>query len=1784
MAKIVKACCLFLAFCGAVPFRALGYNSMSYDQDGLLAQWDGIDNAGRGEHDASLSYPVDLTGNITDVTLVGNALVADEMDFKLGTGYFKFKAPDIIAALNAGEATIEFVFAADAGCNGGLFSFGSSKRAFWLYQWGGLWPNNCSYHGPQTPSIGYPASDGTNTVAFVLGDSTATSKWYWNGVEKGTVQRGTDDANVNDDCGIGTIGGSYSSNYGKGRVFSIRIYSKKLEPGALVQHRTIDVDRFVNHNSDVENLVVVSGDPENYGVVVPEYGRHKVTIGESIDCSAPTFVTNAEQTVESKCVGYKTYKNGEETANVRFAEDDERTFKYVHPAGSTQEANIVWQWENTFRVVVDAADGGSVTAVDDWKTAGTEFTVTATADSGFVFAGWQGDIPEQDRLSATVTLTVGNEPIRLTALFEESAEAPAVYLKADAAGARTGRSWANAYTDVAEAIAAANGEKPIYAAAGVYLIREKVAPGVAATIYGGFPGVSTRETLADRNTERYQTIFSGDLDGDDTWTLLTPDLEGYTAAETATGLSVISGGKVILPAFTERWQGYTAAIRGTNRSKGFTLTKATAVDGVWFVGFVGEGSVGSAIESSAKLDLNDCRFVGCNSTGWGTVRQTGNLGGSLTNTKFFGCRGGQHPGFRYESGGSFLIDRCQFVSSYRNNSAEGGSAEFFSGGSVTVRNCTITHSVDLSRKDGSGFYGVGLDVVGGTVLSGCVLSNNFVATTGTHGTPLLAVFKTFTDGLIADNRYNVKPVAGRGYALVGIAYPADTSHKLIANTVFRKNEVVAPDVALSSGLYYLGIVGQTSSDGTSYSIVNCVFDSNRAVAGKDVAGVTPRLCRGVYSLTQTDGTGSELGIANCTFRGVGSDGVCDVVQWGSGYTRPINIVNSLFTAADADVASQWLHADTPSAVRTYSCTVKNLGTAPAGLGLAEGLAFDDVPMDAAYVPQAKTPRLRETADVATNVAGQVSTFAFKPCGSDTWQALTPVASATVSSSTDLIGDLNGVGRPAESFTRGAVQPLSPAAENGHTLTLRRSPLQSGTLSGASAQAALPGDAFAAVTATASSPDITFAGWYTEAGELYSLNPTLEIASLDADLVLTAKFKAATVALTFDLGEAGTFRENGLSQITVEAEYMSAFPSVPAYDVSPEWVVIGWPDLPQTVPATDGTYRPKAVSSSVRIVYVTPTGAGNRDGTSWANAYGDLPLAYEDAGLYRGEVWMKAGVYVLGSALEVKSNVIVRGGFAGNESDPSEADPIARETIITGDVNGDDYWLIVDKEIPEGERLPIVSDEGRINAPNPDGTEDVWMPGGNSSDNTDCGISVADVNVTNAVFCGVVLASFAEHSVSMTSVGGSLRFERCRLVAGNTKRRGFVSQDNTEGEATLKVTDGQVDLVDCLFEGNFYASHIASAARAVTNTFMRCRFALNYAHRSSAMMWTAGSAAVVLDACTFASNVSDIAYGNSAPTLLTRSSQPLVARDCLFVGNRCLTREQYSPFAIMNCDNGGASTFERCRFIGNVGRQRNVYDDVATVFYGAGKVLVRDCYFKDNVGINSNNRLGTVLDARGGSWTFLNCTFEDNESSPAAAASGGLFYVKSGAKVALVNCTVCGTQLTGEGTNSELCVTSGAKVSIVNSAFVNEAAGYVPFSADGIVPDIANSAIAGFDAEAVPVAGNGYRYDVFARNAQLARKTVEGANGAWGRGVSDPALAKRGRAVWLKDSTVYFKDELANPDKPWRSTLDRDSFAASIPGLDLTADLVPDAFASPRKAARYNIGPVDTKLGLVIFFQ
>jgi hypothetical protein len=96
---------------------------------------------------------------------------------------------------------------------------------------------------------------------------------------------------------------------------------------------------------------------------------------------------------------------------------------------------------------------------------------------------------------------------------------------------------------------------------------------------------------------------------------------------------------------------------------------------------------------------------------------------------------------------------------------------------------------------------------------------------------------------------------------------------------------------------------------------------------------------------------------------------------------------------------------------------------------------------------------------------------------------------------------------------------------------------------------------------------------------------------------------------------------------------------------------------------------------VEVVYIKEGGTG--DGSSWANAAGDIQAAI-DGGEVGRDIWVAKGKYLVptDTSFTLKNGVSLYGGFAGTESSIDERTQFrkgqANETILTADVDGNGF--------------------------------------------------------------------------------------------------------------------------------------------------------------------------------------------------------------------------------------------------------------------------------------------------------------------------------------------------------------------------------------------------------------------------------------------------------------------------------------------------------------------------------
>jgi len=103
-----------------------------------------------------------------------------------------------------------------------------------------------------------------------------------------------------------------------------------------------------------------------------------------------------------------------------------------------------------------------------------------------------------------------------------------------------------------------------------------------------------------------------------------------------------------------------------------------------------------------------------------------------------------------------------------------------------------------------------------------------------------------------------------------------------------------------------------------------------------------------------------------------------------------------------------------------------------------------------------------------------------------------------------------------------------------------------------------------------------------------------------------------------------------------------------------------------------------------IIYVTQSGAGLKNGTSWADAYDGTQFKPAlDAAPAGNDFWVAAGTYYPSStgdntvSFVLKSGVGLYGGFVGNETDINQRDAKANATILSGDLDQSNSFTTAD---------------------------------------------------------------------------------------------------------------------------------------------------------------------------------------------------------------------------------------------------------------------------------------------------------------------------------------------------------------------------------------------------------------------------------------------------------------------------------------------------------------------------
>lgn len=446
--------------------------------------------------------------------------------------------------------------------------------------------------------------------------------------------------------------------------------------------------------------------------------------------------------------------------------------------------------------VLDAA-GGDIAAYCSTNAA------TFTGDSVKAELSWSnGNVTKLPASPFKLRITIQNAD--LYSLYW-SPENRVVYVRYDAAGGNDGSSWADAYTDLQQALKNSRPGDQIWVARGTYKPTQEIFDSSRyvsfdlkenIALYGGFTGSET--ALEQRDVQTNPTILSGDLYGDD-------------------GINFTNYSENSLHVLTADYVDRTAILDG------FTI-----IGGNSNLGYPHNAGTGLIISDYGSPTLSNCVFVANYASSGGGAIWLKNSDSILTDCVFTDNRSGYYAGafYAYEEFSGSLIG-CTFMNNTAVNSggavrirrslpfienctfADNSSGE--SGGGIIVTdqgvseilNCHFEHNTAVGR---AGAIYVGEQA--SASIEGCVFSQN----TGPYG----GAVRLAAAGEVAvyDCTFTANTASSGG----GL-YNYGARKLAVTNSYFIDNQAI----------HYAGALLASQSGSTE--IFNCVFAENAANYG-----------------------------------------------------------------------------------------------------------------------------------------------------------------------------------------------------------------------------------------------------------------------------------------------------------------------------------------------------------------------------------------------------------------------------------------------------------------------------------------------------------------------------------------------------------------------------------------------------------------------------------------------------------------------------------------------------------------------------------------------------------------------------------------------------------------------------------------------------------------------------------------------------------------------------------------------------------------------------------------
>ena len=432
-----------------------------------------------------------------------------------------------------------------------------------------------------------------------------------------------------------------------------------------------------------------------------------------------------------------------------------------------------------------------------------------------------------------------------------------------------------------------------------------------------------------------------------------------------------------------------------------------------------------------------------------------------------------------------------------------------------------------------------------------------------------------------------------------------------------------------------------------------------------------------------------------------------------------------------------------------------------------------------------------------------------------------------------------------------------------------------------------------------------------------------------------------------------------------------------------------------------------------VRYVTPEGAGTKDGSSWAHALDRTQLKGAlDAASSGTEFWVARGLYTPSPldrnvSFVLRNGVALYGGFAGYETSRIyDRNPAVNKTILTGDLASDDLGRVEGVTVSADQivgtnslHVVVVNNAGSSTV-----LDGVTVSGGDHADDSGGGMKNFSSSPT------VTDCSFQGNRSTGTGVGGGMAnlsgsspvVTDCSF-SGNTASfgggmynatnsapaviRGSFSDNRATWGAGMYNSLSSPVLTTCTFSGNSATEGGALANGTSSPTVTDCTFSQNTATNNGGGMVNRDSSSPAVTGCTFVSNDA-LAFPSYGGGMYNFTSCTPTVVNCTFSGNRATWgggMGNYDASPVLKfctlAENVAIASGDNL-FCTKSGGLPSVLTATNVIFWGSdlggidgnnGATMVFDtCVVQDGIGgthiITEDPKLGPLGDNGGPTWT------------------------------------------------------------------------------------------------------------------------------------------------------------------------------------------------------------------------